>query len=129
MQNNMPAELRSFLLRLPSVPYIEAIVLFHRSPKEVWKKEALATRLYVPKRMALRIITDLCSLGICSRENDDIDQVVFRPESESLNNLISSLVDYYAKNLIEVTNLIHGNTNTQEKAQEFANAFIWRKDK
>lgn len=129
MQNFTPAELHSFLLRLPSIPYLEAIVLLHRSPNEVWKSEALATRLYVPKHMALRIMSDLCTLGICLHTNGHSDQVIYQPESESLKNLISSLVDYYAKNLIEVTNLIHSSNHSQENAQEFANAFIWRKNK
>ncbi len=129
MQKFIPAELRSFLLRLPSIPYLEAIVLLHRSPNEVWKIKALATRLYVPERMVSRIMSDLCSSGICRCANGYTDKFLYRPESESLNNLISSLADYYSKNLIEVTNLIHAGNNSQEKAQEFANAFIWRKDK
>ncbi len=126
---NLPAELRSFLLRLPSIPYLEAIVLLHRSPEQVWKCNALATRLYVPERMALRIMSDLCASGICRPATGSTHQVIYRPDSESLNKLISSLVDYYAKNLIEVTNLIHASNDSQEKAQEFANAFIWRKDR
>lgn len=129
MQNFIPAELHSFLLRLPSIPHLEAIILFHRSPNEVWGSASLATRLYISQRTAFRIISDLSYLGICSNANNDSEQFVYCPESESLNTLISSLVDYYAKNLIEVTHLIHARTNTQEKAQEFANAFIWRKDK
>jgi hypothetical protein len=128
MQKLIPAELHGFLLRLPSIPHLEAIVLFYRSPNEVWKSELLATRLYVPQRTAMRIMSDLCALGICSHSENDAEQFVYKPESELLSNLITSLVDYYAKNLIEVTNLIHARTNTQEKAQEFANAFIWRKD-
>lgn len=89
----------------------------------------LATRLYVPERMVLRIMSDLCASGICKRANGYKDQYLYLPESENLNTLISNLVDYYAKNLIEVTNLIHANTNSKEKAQEFANAFIWKKNK
>jgi hypothetical protein len=129
MQKQIPAELHSFLLRLPSIPHLEAIILFYRSPNELWKGESLATRLYIPQRTALRIMSDLRELGICSPLKSDSDEFVYRPESERLNTVISSLVDYYAKNLIEVTHLIHARTNTQEKAQEFANAFIWRKDK
>lgn len=126
MQKSIPAELHSFLLRLPSIPHLEAIILFYKSPNEVWKKESLATRLYVPRRMASRIMSDLCSLGICTHTNCDFEQCVYKPESENLNDLITSLVDYYAKNLIEVTNLIHARSNAQEKAQDFADAFIWR---
>lgn len=129
MQKFLPTELRSFLLRLPSIPYLEAIVLLQGSPREVWKSDMLATRLYVPERTALRIMSDLCASGICQRANGHKDQYLYQPESENLNTLISNLVDYYAKNLIEVTNLIHANTNSQEKAQEFANAFIWKKNK
>ncbi len=94
----------------------------------MWKSEVLARRLYVPERMVLRIMSDLCSLGICCRANGYTNQFLYQPEPESLHILISSLVDYYAKNLIEVTNLIHAASNSKEKAQEFANAFIWRKE-
>ena len=129
MKKLIPVELRSFLLRLPSIPYLEAIVLIHQSPNEIWNCEVLATRLYVPERIVLRIMSDLCSSGICRRANDYTDQFLYQPESEKLNILISNLVDYYAKNLIEVTNLIHATNNSHEKAQEFANAFIWKKEK
>lgn len=129
MQKFIPADLHSFLLRLPSIPYLEAIVLLQGSPNEIWKTDVLATRLYVPERMVLRIMSDLCSSGICCRANGYTNQFLYQPESESLNKLISSLVDYYAKNLIEVTNLIHAGANSQEKAQKFADAFIWKKDK
>ncbi len=129
MQKFIPAELRSIILRLPSIPYLEAIVLLHRSPSQVWRSETLATRLYVTKRTALHIMTYLCSSGICLHNDGRKDEVIYQPEPESLKNLISNLVDYYAKNLIEVTNLIHANNQSQEKAQEFANAFIWRNDK
>ncbi len=129
MHKFQPPELRSFILRLPSIPYLETIVLLHRSPNEIWKSEALASRLYVPEHMVLRIMSNLCSSGICLRTEGYKNQFLYRPESERLNCLISSLVDYYTKNLIEVTNLIHAGTNSQEKAQDFANAFIWKSDK
>jgi hypothetical protein len=50
----------------------------------------------------------------------------YYPNSEELRQMIDRLAETYTKNLIEVTNLIHSKTG--KKAQQFADAFKWRKD-
>jgi hypothetical protein len=40
--------------------------------------------------------------------------------------MLDRLAGIYARNLVDVTNLIHSKTS--RKAQQFADAFKWRKD-
>jgi hypothetical protein len=40
--------------------------------------------------------------------------------------MVTRLADVYAKNLTEVTNIIHSKTD--RRAQQFADAFRWRRD-
>jgi hypothetical protein len=50
----------------------------------------------------------------------------YAPADEVLAARIARLADLYATHLVEVTLLIHASTD--RKAQQFADAFTWRKD-
>jgi len=50
----------------------------------------------------------------------------YAPATPELARLLDELAALYAKDLIAVTNIIHSKTG--RKAQQFADAFKWRKD-
>jgi hypothetical protein len=50
----------------------------------------------------------------------------YQPASEELRGKIDQLADLYARHLVDVTLLIHSSLD--RKAQQFADAFKWRKD-
>ena len=50
----------------------------------------------------------------------------YRPATPAMRALIDRLAELYSKQLVEVTTLIHAKLD--RKAQQFANAFTWRKD-
>jgi hypothetical protein len=64
--------------------------------------------------------------GILEVTGDEIQAYCYRPATEELRGMIDRLADVYAKNLVDVTNLVHSKTG--KKAQQFADAFKWRKD-
>jgi hypothetical protein len=120
-------DIRRFVLSLPSIPYLEAIVLLHRYPSTIWGYQAVAKRLYVQPSLANRILNDLATNGVCHSFDGHADQFIYEPESESLRKLIDDLSVIYAKHLIEITHLIHDNNNNPDSATLFADAFLLRK--
>ena len=53
-------------------------------------------------------------------------QYTYRPESVELASLLDLLADAYTRHLVEITRLIHTATSTA--AEQFADAFRFRKD-
>jgi hypothetical protein len=123
-----PEELRRFVLTsIPSVPFLEALLLLRANPTQQWHADTLAQRLYVRERTAQALLEDLCRAGMiapCPVPNENCYQ--YQPSSESLRERIDALADLYARHLVEVTLLIHSSLD--RKAQQFADAFKLRKD-
>ena len=123
-----PEDLRRFVLTsIPSVPFLEALLLLRANPTQQWHGDTLAQRLYVRERTAQALLDDLCRAGMvapCAEPHQDCYQ--YRPSSEQLRERIDALADLYARHLVEVTHLIHSSLD--RKAQQFADAFKLRKD-
>ena len=124
----IPEDLRRFVLTsIPSVPFLEALLLLRANPAQQWHSEMLAQRLYVRERTAHALLEDLCRAGMvapCSGAPQACYQ--YQPQSGHLRERIDALADLYAKHLVEVTLLIHSTLD--RKAQQFADAFKLRKD-
>lgn len=121
----IPEDLRRFVLTsVPSVPFLEALLLLRADPRQAWQPDTLARRLYIPERTAEALLDDLCTAGMAVRA--DGDGYAYHPDSKELRTLIDRLAELYAARLVDVTNLIHSSLD--RKAQQFADAFKWRKD-
>ena len=118
-------DLRNFILSIPSIPYLEAILLLKGPPVQAWECAAVGKRLYLARDQVTIILMRLCNARICSSVPNQPDYYIYQPESPELDELIGRLIDFYAHNLIEVTNLIHANA-TQKNVQQYADAFKWR---
>ena len=118
-------DLRTFILSIPSIPHLEAILLLKGPPVRPWALDAIGRRLYLAKDQVRIILRRLCAAHICAALPDQPDQYIYQPQSAELVDLIERLVTFYAHNLIEVTNLIHANTS-QKNVQQYADAFKWR---
>lgn len=125
----MSDELRRFIHTIASIPQIEAILLFHQTPSQVWDENAIAQRLYLNHGQVGIMLKDLCAAGICEQLPDSESEFIYAPAASELGELIDQLAVYYSRNLIEVTNMIHSRTNTGRRVQQFADAFKFRKDK
>jgi len=124
----LPEDIRRFILAsVPSVPYLEAILLLRVDPDVAWDVRRLAARLYVAERQAAEVLTALAAAGIAQSE-DQGGTALFRyaPATAELRGKLDALAQVYSTNLVGVTDLIHSRID--KRAQQFADAFRLRKD-
>jgi hypothetical protein len=120
----LPAEVHRFVLTsIPSVPYLEAVLLLRAEPAARWDAARLARRLYVPEPSAAELVDQLAAAGIASMEGA---AVRYAPATDELRELLDALAHAYTVNLVTVTDLIHSRTG--KRAQQYADAFRWRTD-
>jgi hypothetical protein len=123
----IPEDVRRFILTsIPSVPYLEAMLLLRNEPARSWDSKKVAQRLYISEKAAGELLSDLYAAGVVVVTEHEAPFYRHHPSSDELQQMINQLAEAYAKNLMEVTNLIHSKTG--KKAQHFADAFKWRKD-
>jgi len=127
----LPEDVRRFVLTsIPSVPFLEALLLLRAHPAAGWDRYTLARRLYVAERAAETLLADLAAAGMVVRAAGDDGAAApayrYGPVDASLAARIDRLADAYARQLVEITVLIHSSLD--RKAQRFADAFKWRKD-
>jgi hypothetical protein len=121
----IPEDIRRFVLTsIPSVPYLEALLLFHEAPARPRDAAEVARLLYLGERATAPLLEALCEAGLLRREADA--GYVYAPRDNALQDAVDGLAQVYARNLVGVTTLIHDAT--QKSAQRFADAFKLRKD-
>ncbi len=124
---SIPEDLRRFVLTsIPSVPFLEALLLMRADPARHWNRDTLARRLYVRDKVAEGLLDELCRAGMAALSPGTAGGYCYRPREEVLRERIDRLADLYSTRLVEVTHLIHSSLD--RKAQQFADAFKWRKD-
>jgi hypothetical protein len=125
----IPEDVRRFVLTsIPSVPFLEALLLLRADPAQQWQREMLARRLYTRDKVAQALLDELCMAGMaapCPAPQEHCYR--YQPASPALQARIDQLADLYSKHLVEVTLLIHSSLD--RKAHQFADAFRLRKDK
>jgi hypothetical protein len=120
----IPADLRDFILRhIDSVAHLEALLLLRTKPDYSWEVPAVAARLYIGEQQAAEVLAQLYGERLLACENH-----LYRYSGQSPQTLsmIDRLAESYAKQLIPVTNLIHGKPR---RIRQFADAFKFRKDR
>ncbi|HZW13400.1 MAG TPA: hypothetical protein VFF81_09450 [Noviherbaspirillum sp.] len=117
---------RFILLAIPSVPYLEAILLLRRDTSQTWDYKQIARHLYLGDKAAQALLAELHAGGIVTAADPELLRYRYHPQSAELEQMISRVAEVYSQDLIGVTNLIHAKAN--KKAQLFADAFIWRKE-
>jgi len=122
---DIPDDLRRFILTsVPSVPYLEAILLLQREHRTAWTAALLARRLYLPDARAVDLLANLHAAGIVA-DGDAQGSYTYKPEA-GLAAMLERLAQLYATNLVAVTDLIHSSVD--RRAFQFADAFRLRKD-
>lgn len=120
----LPADLRRFILTsIPSVPYLEAVLLLRAEKQRDWAAGDLARRLYLPELQAAALLQDLHSAGIVTGEPG---RMRYAPVTDELAAVLDSLAAEYSVHLVGITDLIHSRVD--KKARQFADAFRFRKD-
>lgn len=125
----LPEDIRRFVLTsIPSVPHLEALLLLRASEDAFWSDARLAGRLYISEKTAHALMADLCRSGMITphEQADGAFSYRYDPSSAALRGTIDTLAELYVRQLLDVTHLIHAKL--ERKAQQFADAFTWRKD-
>jgi hypothetical protein len=126
-ESTVPDDLRRFILTsVPSVAYLEAILLLRKSPPGGLTAAAVGRGLYVPETRAVELLEQLQANGIAqvgAVAEPPAFQYVPQPE---LAVMLDRLAEAYAADLVGVTDLIHSGVG--KRAYQFADAFRWRKD-
>ncbi|WP_457391493.1 hypothetical protein [Roseateles sp. P5_E1] len=118
----VPDDVRRFILTaIPSVPYLEAVLQFHRQPDVLRSADDIARALYVSAATATELLEAMCAAGVVQ---EDEGRFRYAPE-KALRDTLVKLAEIYAGDLIGVTELIHDKT--QRSAQRFAEAFRLRR--
>lgn len=121
----MASELRRFILTsIPSVPYLEAILLLRAETRRGWSAAEVARRLYLPEPQSAGLLANLLAAGLARADADGA--VRYAPSSDDLASVIDKLAAHYTLDVVGVSDLIHSRGD--RKAQQFADAFRWKKD-
>jgi hypothetical protein len=122
----LPDDVRRFVLTsVPSVPYIESLLLLRREAASTWTAAQLARRIYVPEAQAAGLLEALVTSGIAVPTTEGESTYRYQAPAE-LEDLLGQVASHYASNLVAITDLIHSSLN--RRATQFADAFRWRKD-
>jgi len=125
----LSSELRRFIYTIGSIPELEAMLLLHQAPTQVWDENLIAKRLYVSNQEVIAVLRKMVAAGICRFVDEPSVGFKYSPTSSELGDLINQLAIFYPRNLIEVTNMIHSKSSTNSRVQQFADAFKIFKDK
>ncbi|MBA2960979.1 MULTISPECIES: hypothetical protein [Ramlibacter] len=121
----VPDDVRRFLLTsVPSVPYLEALLLMRADPETAWDAFRVAGRLYIPESHALEMLRALEAANFVVRTSEG--HFCFRPATPEMRSVIDTVATTYASNLVGVTELIHSRID--KRALQFADAFRWKKE-
>lgn len=102
-KNPLPADIRRFVLaNIPSIPHIEALMLLRSTAPQPWTAQALASRLYVTRDVAVTVLADLAAAGMLR-----CGEAGFVYAADAARDLVDRLAVCYATQLVEVTRLIH----------------------
>lgn len=122
----LPDHVRRFLLTsVPSVPYLEAVLLL-RGQRTAWTAAAVSRRLYLREEAAGELLEALQTTGLARGVEGDVPTFAYSPATPELAAMLDDVAKAYASNLVAVTDLIHSRLD--RRAQQFADAFRWRKD-
>lgn len=120
----IPDDIRRFVLAcVPSVPYLEAALLFHRRPVEERSAQDVGTALYISESQARELLQALCDGGLLAQA---ADRFRYAARDEALAKAMDGLAAAYPHHLIEITRLIHSGAG--KNAVRFADAFKFRKE-
>lgn len=112
---------------MPSVPYLEAVLLLHASPQQEWTAADMARRLYLPEAQVGSLLQSSVEAGLAGAQGAGPDlRYKFAPASPEIEELVARLASHYAADIVTITELIHSRVD--KRAKQFADAFRWRKE-
>ena len=121
---SLPDDLRRFLLfAVPSVPFLEALLLFRGEPGTDLDGATVARRLYLDAQAAPALVDALQRAGLVVPTGGGFR---YAPSDATQAALIDRLAAAYAADVVGISQLIHAGA--RQDARRFADAFKLRKD-
>lgn len=121
------AEVRQFLLeQIDSVPHLEALLLLWNSRPRLWQADELASRLYVDREVALRLLQDLARQQLIDSDSGSPERYCYRDDPAGRSRLISMVDETYRREIVLVSTLIHSKPSSP--VRDFARAFRFTKE-
>src|SRR5690348_14473190 len=103
----IPEDLRRFILTcVPSVPFLEALLMYREARGNALPPMQVSCRLYIPERAAAEVIQQLIDSRFIAPAQDPEIGHRFAPEGD-MAAIVEQLAAHYRANLVEVTDLIH----------------------
>jgi hypothetical protein len=123
-QVEISEEVLDFLVRrIDTVPHLEALLLFLENPDTVWSAADIASRVYVSRDTAQKILVDHARHGFITPEGADGYRY---HQAWDEGRLMPRVAEIYRKHLVQVSSLIHAKA-TPSPVHEFARAFKFTK--
>ena len=124
MRTPIPDDIHRFVLTsVPSVPFLEAMLMLRAHPDRSWSATELALRLFVSTALSEELLSQLCDAGFSAAGEGGCS---YRWNASSLlSPIVDELARIYAVNVVDVTELIH--SRQERRAVHFADAFRLRK--
>lgn len=120
----IPDDVRRYILAaVPSVPYIEALLLLRADAFRAWEPAAVAHRLYITEADATSVLRGLGDAGVATLRGTSWS---YAPADEELRELLERVALAYSTHLVAVTEIIH--SRLERRARQFADAFRWKKE-
>ena len=120
----IPDDVRRYILAaVPSVPYLEALLLLRADASRAWEPATVAHRLYVTEADAAAVLRALGDAGVATLRGD---AWIYAPADDDLRGLLDSVAQTYSTHLVAVTEIIH--SRLERRARQFADAFRWKKE-
>jgi hypothetical protein len=122
----MTEDLHRFILTaVPSVPFLEAMLVYRAARGAGLEARDIARRLYLPEHASVDLQAALREAGIIVPVAENATAHRYDPVTAELAALLDRLAAAYAEDLIAVTHVIHSKTG--RRAQQLADAFKWKK--
>lgn len=121
-------EIQEFVIKnIDSVAQLEALLLLRAGVGKTWQPEIVAKRLYIQAKTAADLLRNLHERELIMLTDAEAPAYKYGPTTRERVRLVEELAVAYAKQLIEVTHLIHSKAS--QNVQGFADAFRLREEK
>jgi len=124
MRRQIPDDVYRFVLTsIPSVPYLEAMLLLRANPATPWSAEELAQRLFLAAALCQELLAQLADAGLAAP--GERERTFRWNAGTAMAVMVDKLAEVYAVNVVDVAALIH--SRQERRAVEFADAFRLRR--
>ena len=111
---------------IDSIPQLEALLLLWRERPRTCSRDEIATALYISPETARDVIKHLIHHRLIVEREAGTERYAMLLDSPDRELLVADLAEVYRRELVRVTNLIHGKAS--RAVRDFASAFRFKRE-